>query len=1316
MIGRSTSLLELVTVLMWSASVAHGQKVSFGAAPVFPAGTSPTAVAIGDLTGDGRPDVAVTNQHGVQILLNDGNGGLVPGGLYVVGTNPQSVVVDDFDGNGKNDLAVVSQGSGTVSILLGNGDGSFIPGVAYAAGVNPRLVLTGDFNGDGKRDLVIADSGAGPGTSGVSILLGNGDGSFRPASFVALGSATISATIGDFNGDGKADLAAVNEGSDNVSILLGNGDGTFQASVSISLDQPGISVSPTSIVAADFNVDGKLDLAVATPNVHDVAVLSGNGDGTFGSPVHYALDDPNFVNTTNKLASVDLNTDGYPDLVLDNLSSNHVTVLLNQGNGTFSSPSSYAAGPEPIGIAIADFNGDGHLDVIAADNAVDGVIALLLGNGDGTLQAAPVRRSGFSPTSLATGDFNGDGRLDLVTGSSVTPPPSGIGTGTVMLGNADGTFQAPKIWSTSAISAVAVGDFDGDGNLDLVETNPTPGNGNLSLLLGNGDGTFQPPTSYPVGTTPETVAVADLNGDGKPDVIVGNRNSNNISVLLNAGNGSLNPAVDYATPTTGTPESIAVGDFNSDGEPDIAVAISGINATSIAIFLGNGNGSFQPYISVPSGFFSSGILHIVSADFDGDGKADLAVTDGATLSVLLANGDATFQNAVSYLVGAGAAINGTLVVGDFNGDLKPDLVASSRDGLAVLMNSGDGGLQAAIPYAPFLGGAIAVGDFYGIDHTVVGNIGDGKPDIVAANSSQDSTTTDTIAVIANHSTGPQVTVTVQTSPPNLPFSVYYEFPPGGGPISEFVGCEATCTYNSGFGLWFQIYATPAIAGSPGVQYALDHFSDGGFTTPDCCGDFIHDVQVLAVPVNVTIYYRPQYQVTVVASPSPGGVVAPASGGFYDSGATVPLSAVANPGYTFVQWTGVATTPSGPLTTICTLASCPRPVNYAITWTATFASQTLAVPNLIGASQAAASAEITGAGLVIGTITSVSSTTVPSGDVISENPAAGTMVSAGSAVGLVISSGPPVDATPPVIAAQIVGTMGNNGWYISSVNVNWSVTDPDSGIASSTGCGSTVLTTTTPGTALTCTARNGAGLSKSVSTTIRIDLTSPSLNVPATLTVAAVSSAGSPVAYTVTASDVIDPSPVVACLPQSGSTFAIGTTTVACTATAISGNRSTATFNVIVANSQSGGSADLVLDTLASPLVQTRQNLTYFVEVVNLGPNAASQVTVTDVLPPGTTVVSSSWQPESCTVVRGLPSCSIPSGGLPCTSLGNTVSCGIGVLAPFTLRNPIGVLVRLVVQVTAAPGAVIRNTPTVSAETPDGNTRNNSSTVATRVLR
>ena len=857
---RSLLAVALITGLISHATGTWAQTISFNVAPAFPAGTLPTSVAAGDFDGDGKPDLAVTTQHGVSVLLNNESGGFQPFVNYTVGTNPQSVAVGDFNGDGKLDLAVVNQGSGNVSILLGNGNGTFGGGTTYAAGGNPRSVVIADFNGDGIPDLAVVDSGFGPGTAGVSVLIGNGNGSFQTAAFFAAGSTSLSVAVGDFNGDGKADLAVANEGSDNISILIGNGDGSFQSAVNINLDLPGLSVSPTSVVAGDFDSNGHLDLAVAAPNHRDIAVLSGNGNGTFQAAVHYALDDPNFVNNPNMLVATSFDSDGKLDLILTDLSSNHVTILLGAGDGTFPSAKSYAAGPEPIGVAVADFNGDGRPDLVVADNAVDGDVELLLqssingpvfgGPGNGALLAAPLYRSGFIPTSLAAGDLNGDGKLDLVTASSSTPAPAGLGTGVAILGNGDGSFMGPKIWSTSPVSSVALGDFNGDGKLDLVETIPNPGNGNVSVMLGNGDGTFQAAVPYIAGTTPESVAVADLNGDGKLDLVVTNHGSANVSVLLGNGNGIFQAAVNYNTPLDGTADSVVVADFDGDGKPDVAAGISGINETTVALFLGNGNGTLQPYVPLGSGFHSSGTLHIVAADFDGDHKFDLAATDGNTLSVLLASGAAAFQTPVTYLVGPGAAINGMIAAADFNGDGKPDLVATSRDGVSLLVNNGDGTFQGASQYSPFLGGAIAVGD---ID-------ANGLPDLVAADSGQDATTTDTVAVLLNTTPLP-TSLTLATSPPGLALQAGYTVS-----INSFVDREcqhAPCTYPLNAGLLVNIEASDQ---GVGTRYFFDSWSDGGAVG--------HNVTLPAFPVTYTANFHLEYDLTIEATDFTSGTVTP----------------------------------------------------------------------------------------------------------------------------------------------------------------------------------------------------------------------------------------------------------------------------------------------------------------------------------------------------------------------------------------------------------------------------------------------------------
>jgi len=342
------------------------------------------------------------------------------------GIFPSPVTVGDFNRDGKLDLAVGNMTSSNVSVLLGNGDGTFRSAVDYSTDIGPSSVAVGDFNGDGKLDLVTANSGATAGASpnSVSVLLGNGDGTFQAAVNYGTGSGPMTVAVGDFNGDGKLDLVTANSSSNNVSVLLGNGDGTFQAAVNY-----GSVPEPFAIATGDFNHDGKLDLAVTSDIGGSVSVLLGKGDGTFQAPVNYSVG-----LTATSLAAGDFNGDGKLDLAVATDSSNNVSVLLGNGDGTFQPAVNYGVGVSPRALALGDFNGDGKIDLVTA-NTYSNNVSVLFGNGDGTFQASVDYPSGSfpQPQSLAVGDFNGDGRLDLAV-------PSAQGTDQIWI-----LLQAPTV-------------------------------------------------------------------------------------------------------------------------------------------------------------------------------------------------------------------------------------------------------------------------------------------------------------------------------------------------------------------------------------------------------------------------------------------------------------------------------------------------------------------------------------------------------------------------------------------------------------------------------------------------------------------------------------------------------------------------------------------------------------------------------------------------------------------------------------------------------------------------------------------------------
>ena len=381
-----------------------------------------------------------------------------------------------------------------------------------------------------------------------------------------VGNSPYGIAVGDFSGDKKLDLVVANTGDQTISILLGNGDGTFQPAIDVS-----VAASPAYayVAVADFNGDGKLDLVLSNGN--DIAILLGNGDGTFQTPVLYPVG-----SNYGAVWVADFNGDGKPDLLTVDGHDGLISVLLGNGDGTFQAPQVTTTGGSVPYVAIADFNGDGKLDVatglrIGTAFSNTGSVIVMLGNGDGTFQAPVTSSVGFDPEFLVSSDFNHDGKQDLaIEGltAACTPRYGCDYTKTVwaLAGNGDGTFApASPVTNVTQIyigiggatggstaDALAVADLNNDGNPDLIvlnqavgiqESNVVGASPRLDALLGNGDGTFQPLQTFLTATVPSWFLVGDINGDTLADLIVTSSpyqagpNSfpgNSVGVLLNS--------------------------------------------------------------------------------------------------------------------------------------------------------------------------------------------------------------------------------------------------------------------------------------------------------------------------------------------------------------------------------------------------------------------------------------------------------------------------------------------------------------------------------------------------------------------------------------------------------------------------------------------------------------------------------------------------------------------------------------------------------------------------------------------------------------
>lgn len=585
---------------------------TFSTAIDFAVGKRPEDLATGDFNEDGRPDLAVANgdDDTLSILLGHETSAFIAGGTIAVDNNPISVTAGDFDGDGHADLASANADGETLQILRGDGSGGFSVAATYdSLGFGLNFVRTVDLNLDGRDDLLAIDSGQ---TSRLWLLTATAAGLAAPVAFTVPGNASF-VEVADIDVDGRLDLVVANPGHHGVSILYGNGS-SFDPAVEISA-----SPAPESLATVDSDHDGITDIVVANSALQGLVLLRGRGTRVFQSSRRFPTVTQPFAGT-----SADLDGDGIFDLIIAGRNVDKIAVHRGLSGGAFSSATLYDVGNGPKTVIAGEFSGDGIIDLVTL-NDIDRTISVLRGDGSGSFGIRADFAAGGAPNQMVAIDSDGDNDLDLaLSGGDASVV-------TILAGDGAGGFATPVTHSlTHATRAIAAGDVNVDGHPDLAAV----GTGRASILLGDGAGGFS--TSSMVGTWgfPTHSILGDVNGDTFPDLLIAD--SATVSLLTGNGDGTFDAAMTIDAGEAAY--DLSLSDLDDDGDLDLVVGNSNLSlnagdrAENVAVLLNDGTGTFGP-----AAFFAAGDnpWSIVTRDFDGNGRQDVAVVNGFSNDVTL---------------------------------------------------------------------------------------------------------------------------------------------------------------------------------------------------------------------------------------------------------------------------------------------------------------------------------------------------------------------------------------------------------------------------------------------------------------------------------------------------------------------------------------------------------------------------------------------------------------------------------------------------------------------------------------------------------